>query len=194
LSLQWRGTAPGNDMRVTAMDRPQDTVMDDSHDKSERASRDKLEDGRIEAFRAFIANYRWEDVPFLPYKEEGSAPFKSVSRQVLFHDPNLRCELRYFEVAPGGYSTLERHQHAHGVVILRGEADVLVGREVRRARSFDLVHIPPMTWHQFRTRGGEPMGFLCMVNAERDRPQLPDEADLRQLKSDPAVAAFLAAR
>jgi hypothetical protein len=38
------------------------------------------------------------------------------------------------------------------------------------------------------------MGFLCMVNAERDRPQLPDEEDLRRLGSDPTVAAFLAAR
>jgi hypothetical protein len=49
-----------------------------------------------------------------------------------------------------------------------------------------------MTWHQFRTRGSEPMGFLCMVNALRDKPQLPGEDDLRQLKSDPAIAAFLA--
>jgi quercetin dioxygenase-like cupin family protein len=155
---------------------------------------DKPEDRQAELFRAFFANYRWESVPFLPYKEDGSAPFKSVTRQVLFHDAELRCELRYFEVASGGYSTLERHQHAHGVMILRGEADVLVGGEVRPARTFDLVRIPPMTWHQFRTRGGAPMGFLCMVNAERDRPQLPDEEDLRRLRSDPKVAAFLSRR
>jgi hypothetical protein len=38
------------------------------------------------------------------------------------------------------------------------------------------------------------MGFLCMVNAERDRPQLPDEEDLRRLRSDPKVAAFLSRR
>ena len=142
-------------------------------------------------FRAFLQDFRWEDVPFLPYKEEGSAPFKAISRQVLFQDPELSCELRYFEVAPGGYSTLERHQHSHGVMILRGEADVLVGREVRSVKAFDLVRIPPMTWHRFRTRGDAPMGFLCMVNVERDRPQLPTEDDLRQLKRDPAVAAFL---
>jgi hypothetical protein len=35
------------------------------------------------------------------------------------------------------------------------------------------------------------MGFLCMVNVERDKPQLPSESDLRQLQSDPAIAAFL---
>jgi quercetin dioxygenase-like cupin family protein len=145
-------------------------------------------------FRSFSGDYRWEEVPFLPYKEEGSAPFKSISRQVLFQDSELRCEMRYFEVAPGGYSTLERHEHTHGVMILRGEADVLVGNEVRHVRTHDLVRIPPMTWHQFRTKGDEPMGFLCMVNVERDRPQLPSEEDIRQLRSDPRIAAFLSAR
>jgi quercetin dioxygenase-like cupin family protein len=174
------------------MDKPQDTVIDDM--VMDDTVMDKPEDGQVEAFRVFFANYRWDSVPFLPYKEEGSAPFKSVTRQVLFHDPELRCELRYFEVAPGGYSTLERHQHMHGVMIMRGEADVLVGGEVRPVKTFDLVRIPPMTWHQFRTRGATPMGFLCMVNAERDRPQLPDEEDLRRLRSDPKVAAFLSPR
>lgn len=153
---------------------------------------DKTEKPAIDAFRAFT-DYRWNNVSFLPYKEEGSAPFKSISRQVLFDTADLRCELRYFEVAPGGYSTLERHEHVHGVMILRGAADVLVGDEIRPVKAFDLVHIPPMTWHQFRTKGDEPMGFLCMVNVERDRPQLPTEDDLRDLRKNPAIAAFLAA-
>lgn len=152
-----------------------------------------MSDTPIDPFRAF-ANYRWDDVTLMPYKEEGSAPFKSITRQVLFHDPDLKCEMRYFEVAPGGYSTLERHEHVHGVVILRGAADVLVGTEVRAVKSFDLVHIPPMTWHQFRTTGNEPMGFLCMVNAERDRPQLPSNDDLAEMRKHPVVADFLASR
>jgi hypothetical protein len=48
-----------------------------------------------------------------------------------------------------------------------------------------------MTWHQFRATEGEPMGFLCMVNVQRDKPQLPTEQDLAALKADPAIAAFL---
>lgn len=152
-----------------------------------------MSDTPIDPFRAF-ANYRWEGVTLMPYKEEGSAPFKAITRQVLFHDPNLKCEMRYFEVAPGGYSTLERHEHVHGVMILRGAADVLVGTEVRAVKAFDLVHIPAMTWHQFRTTGNEPMGFLCMVNAERDRPQLPSQEDLREMRKHPLVAEFLGSR
>ena len=56
------------------------------------------------------AGYRWEGVEELPYKEDERAPFRSITRQVLFADPELHGELRYFEVAPGGFSTLERHE------------------------------------------------------------------------------------
>ena len=157
-------------------------------DRPDEKSAEKIQ---AALFRAFAENFRWDDVPLLAYKEEGSAPFKSITRQVLFKDDALRCELRYFEVAPGGYSTLERHEHSHGVMILRGEADVLLGDEVRSVKTHDLVRIPSMTWHQFRTKGDEPMGFLCMVNVERDKPQLPTEQELEALKADPRIAAFL---
>ena len=62
-----------------------------------------------------------------PYKEEQRAPFKSITRQVLFSDPELRWELRYFEIAAGGFSTLERHEHMHAVLILRGRGHCLIG-------------------------------------------------------------------
>ncbi len=142
-------------------------------------------------FRTF-RDYRWDQVACQPYKEEGAAPFKAISRQVLFAEPQLGCELRYFEMAAGGYSTLERHEHMHAVMILRGHGTCLVGEEVRTVQPFDLVTIPAWTWHQFRASQDEPLGFLCMVNALRDRPQLPTAQELAALKAIPAVAAFLA--
>ena len=135
--------------------------------------------------------YRWEGVDELPYKEDGRALFKSVTRQVLFSDPELRGELRYFEVAPGGFSTLERHRHMHAVLVLRGRGHCLVGAEVRPIETRDLVTVPPMTWHQFRATAGEPLGFLCMVNAARDKPQLPSAEELAVLRRDAKIAAFL---
>jgi len=78
-------------------------------------------------------------------------------------------------------------------MIFRGCGACLIGGEVRGVAELDLVFIPPMTWHQFRATGPEPFGFLCMVNAERDKPQLPSKEALVELKKDPAVAAFLAA-
>jgi mannose-6-phosphate isomerase-like protein (cupin superfamily) len=55
----------------------------------------------------------------------------------------------------------------------------------------DLVTIQPWTWHQFRATAGGPVGFLCMVNALRDKPRLPSDDDLRELRAYAEVAAFL---
>ena len=139
----------------------------------------------------FLEGFRWEGVEQHAYKEEGSALFEGISRQVLFSAPDLACELRFFDIEPGGYSTLERHEHVHAVMILRGRGKCLVGKEVRAVAAYDLVTVPPMTWHQFRADADIPLGFLCMVNAERDRPQLPSEGELHELESNPEVAAFL---
>jgi quercetin dioxygenase-like cupin family protein len=143
-------------------------------------------------FRPATPDFRWQDVAYQPYKQDGSAPFRDISRQVLFHEAALGCELRYFEMDAGGYSTLERHEHAHAVMILRGHGQCMVGAEVRDVKPLDLVTIPAWTWHQFKATAGEPFGFLCMVNAQRDRPVLPTPEDLAALRQNPAVAAFLA--
>jgi mannose-6-phosphate isomerase-like protein (cupin superfamily) len=146
------------------------------------------------AHRAAKRDFRWQGVDVLPYKEDERGLFKDITRQVLFSDSELAGELRYFEMAPGGYSTLERHQHMHGVMIFRGRGHCLVGREVRPIQVGDLVTVPPWTWHQFRATLDESLGFLCMVNANRDKPQLPTEDDLTQLQADPDIAAFLRGR
>jgi len=135
--------------------------------------------------------YTWEDVEVLAYKSEGVAPFKGVTRQVLFNDPQLAAQWRYFEVAPGGHTTLERHQHVHAVMVIRGRGACLVGQEIHSIGLHDLIHIPPMTWHQFRASENEPLGFLCLVNAERDRPELPGPEELRLLKENPNIADFI---
>jgi mannose-6-phosphate isomerase-like protein (cupin superfamily) len=143
------------------------------------------------ARRKARADFRWEGVEMRPYKEDERALYKTITRQVLFSDPDMAGELRYFEVAPGGFSTLERHEHMHGVLILRGRGQCLVGDEVKALETRDLVTVPPMTWHQFRATTEEPLGFLCMVNAQRDKPQLPTPQDVERLKQTPAIAAFL---
>lgn len=143
------------------------------------------------AFQPASDGYRWDDVDVLEYKEEGSAPFRSVTRSVLFEEPELGFQWRYFEVGPGGYTTLERHEHVHAVMIVRGRGTALVGTGVHAFTAFDLFRVPPMTWHQFRASDDAPMGFLCLVPAERDRPQLPTDAELAALLRNPDIAAFL---
>jgi quercetin dioxygenase-like cupin family protein len=136
-------------------------------------------------------DFHWEGVERLPYKEAEAAPFKAISRQTLFSDPRLHGELRYFEIEPGGFSTLERHAHMHAVVILRGHGQCLVGASIHALNPHDLVTIEPWTWNQFRASRAEPVGFLCLVNSARDKPQLPSAENLAELRGNPAVVAFL---
>jgi len=138
------------------------------------------------------APFRWEDVPLLDYKEAGGTHFKSITRQVLFGECGpAGAELRYFEIAPGGHSTLERHEHAHSVMILRGRGQALVGNEIHSVAVNDLVRVPPQTWHQFRATTQLPLGFLCLVRSERDKPLRPTPAELAALRADGRLAVFI---
>jgi len=137
-----------------------------------------------------LGNFRWEGVDVLRYKEDGSH-FKEITRQILSEGrDDLPVQVRYFEIAPGGHSTLERHQHLHAVVVVRGLGQVLWGSEVVDLEPFDVLRVPSGTWHQFRATRGEPLGFLCLVHRDRDRPERPGPAELEQILSVPAVAAF----
>ncbi|MBK6981349.1 MAG: cupin domain-containing protein [Betaproteobacteria bacterium] len=131
--------------------------------------------------RKHDGRFHWEGVDVLAYKQEASAPFRDVTRQVLFDDPTLATQLRYFEVAPGGWTTLERHEHVHNVMVIRGRGRCLVGERAHELAQNDLVTVPPMTWHQFHAAPDEPLGFLCLVSRERDRPQLPSEDEASSL-------------
>ena len=145
----------------------------------------------VRRFDGAGASFRWQDVPVLDYKSDTAAPFRDITRQTLFKRDDMQGELRYFEVAAGGHSTLERHEHTHAVLVLRGMGACLVGTTVHRVGAFDLVTVPPRTWHQFRAAANAPLGFLCMVDATRDRPELPDAQVLAHLQSIPEIAAFL---
>lgn len=138
-----------------------------------------------------IEPFRWEGVEVRPYKTEGGTS-SGVSRQVLFDGGDgLTCELRYFEIAPRGWTSLERHRHAHAVMVVSGRGRALVGTRIYDVGINDLVRVPSLTWHQFRAADDAPLGFLCLVDCARDRPERPDSAALAALRRDPAVAAFV---
>ena len=133
--------------------------------------------------RKHKGDFHWEGVDVLAYKQEGSAPFRDVTRQVLFDSSDPPAQLRYFEVAPGGHTTLERHEHVHSVMVIRGRGQCLVGDRAYELGDNDLVNVPPMTWHQFRAAPDSPLGFLCLVPARRDRPQLPSPDEIENISS-----------
>ena len=131
--------------------------------------------------RKHKGDFHWEGVDVLAYKQEGAAPFRDVTRQVLFDSQDPPAQLRYFEVAAGGHTTLERHEHVHSVMVIRGHGQCLVGDRAYELGPNDLVNVPPMTWHQFKASGDSPLGFLCLVAAQRDRPQLPEAHELEAI-------------
>ncbi len=149
-----------------------------------------LKEGKVKRFQDF----HWEGVKVQPYKE-GTGNFRGVIRQVLAGktpDERVRFELRYFELAPGGYTSLERHQHEHVVVILRGEGFVLIGEEVIQVRPFDLVYTRPGALHRLMNASHtEPFGFLCTVDRDRDRPVYPTPEEIQALLARHPHLAFI---
>ncbi len=119
--------------------------------------------------------FRWEGIDVRAYKAE-DASYKDVTRQTLLGEgpgeDSLNFVTRYFEILPGGYSTLELHQHPHTVIVIRGEGEVQLGDELYPIVPFDLVYVAPATKHQFRATGRRPLGFICVVDRVRDRPQV----------------------
>lgn len=112
----------------------------------------------------------WDGVAVETYKNEPGT-WMEVSRRVLFDQDPSRFQVRYFEVAPGGYTTYERHTHEHCVVVLRGRGEARLGDDVQSVGPNDVVIVDSGTPHQFRNPYDEPFGMLCVVDRERDRPQ-----------------------
>jgi quercetin dioxygenase-like cupin family protein len=115
----------------------------------------------------------WEGLEVLPYKDVPGS-HQGVVRQNLLKEAATDFEVRYFEVAPGGYTSFEKHEHEHFVVILRGRGEVRLGDESHTVEERDLVHVAENVPHQFRCRGEEPLGVFCVVDRLRDRPILLD--------------------
>ncbi|MGE5590170.1 MAG: cupin domain-containing protein [Bacillota bacterium] len=139
-------------------------------------------------FLTFQPPFSWDAVARQPYKVEG-AGFAGVDRHVLFGPGDSTAfHVRYFELAPGGYSSLEKHRHAHAVICARGCGLAVVGTEVRPMNPMDAVYVSPMTPHQFINESEEPFGFFCIVDADRDRPQPVSREELAALRANPAVA------
>ncbi len=132
----------------------------------------------------FKQGFNWQGVPSEPYKLSASQPgeFRGATRRVLIgaRGEQVAFHVRYFELAPGGYTSLERHRHTHAIVVLRGRGAVRIGRKLHRLRPFDAVYIGPHRPHQLIASRRAPLGFLCVVDAQRDRPHtLPSPARSR---------------
>lgn len=135
---------------------------------------------------------QWAGVETKIYKTEGTH-FKDIIRRQLLgpETPGTAFELRYFEVAPGGYSSLEIHEHTHTVIITRGRGSAILGHRAVSVGEHDVCHTGPGEAHQFLADQGEALGFYCLVHKDRDRPRVPTESELADLRKNPELAKVM---
>jgi len=132
--------------------------------------------------------FQWQGIVPVQYKEHlGDARglgWRGVTRYTLGRPPYIdaRFALRYFEIAPDGYSSLEKHAHVHLIVVVRGRGRALVGARVLELKPLDIVYVPPHTPHRWLNPYSEPFGFLCPTDAERDKPQPLSDEEWNMLK------------
>lgn len=142
-----------------------------------------------------VATFGWDGVDAREYKApagpERGMGWRGVSRHELAAPDGAAFALRYFEIAPGGFSSLEKHRHVHVVVALRGHGRALVGRDVVELAPLDVVRTPSDAPHRWVNAGEEPFGFLCTVDAERDRPRPLSDEEWDALAADPRTAPFV---
>ncbi len=77
--------------------------------------------------------------------------------------------MRYYELQPGGHSREEYHPYDHGVLFIRGSGEVLIGEEVHHIEQGDVVYISPDEVHQIRNTGEDPLGWICIIPARRQK-------------------------
>lgn len=121
----------------------------------------------------YKGKFKWNSVKIEQYKQQ-TGGWAKIKRQVLIGNNAETCKFnfRYFEIATGGYSSLEFHKHEHVIICIRGKGEVILNNKKHKLNYLDTVYISPNTIHQLINPYKEPFGFFCIVNAKRDKPTI----------------------
>ena len=85
----------------------------------------------------------WLNIALENYKPEIDNPsWKGVNRTELIgrRDESPKFHVRYFEIQPGGHSSLEKHEHEHVVICFKGEGTCRVGSRVWKMSFGDVCY------------------------------------------------------
>ena len=102
--------------------------------------------------------------------------------------PGPALELRYFRLAAGAASRLERHQHEHYVIVGEGRGHAYIDGRLAEVGPHDVIYVGALEAHQFVNAGEEPFGFFCVVTAARDISQPLTPAEIASIMASPAGA------
>ncbi len=117
-------------------------------------------------------NFTWSGRLTEEYKTNRCFDFSGINRQELIGKSGEKTsfDLRYFEIKPGGYSSLEKHVHEHVIIGVRGEGVLIKGDSSFNIAVHDIAYVSPLEKHQLRNDGEMPFGFFCIVDHKRDKP------------------------
>ncbi len=117
-------------------------------------------------------DFKWSGSCVEEYKTDNNFDFRGINRQELIGKSGEKTsfDLRYFEIMPGGYSSLEKHVHEHVIIGVRGKGVLIKGDSSVNISVHDITYISPLEKHQLRNEGEEPFGFFCIVDHKRDKP------------------------
>jgi ribulose-bisphosphate carboxylase large chain len=123
----------------------------------------------------FMPGFRWQDRTDRIYKSQSELSFDGVRRVELIgkNGEHTDFDLRYFEISPGGFTSLEKHLHTHVILCVRGCGVLISDQSRTELKLFDIAYIGPLEVHQLRNETTEAFGFFCVVDRERDRPMRP---------------------
>ena len=123
----------------------------------------------------FRDDFVWDGRTATVYKTTEEFAFRAISRHELIggHRERTAFDLRYFQIEPGGYSSLEKHAHTHTIICVRGTGTLVAGESTLPLNRLDVAYVPPLQVHQLRNETPEPFGFFCIVDHKRDKPQQP---------------------
>jgi len=102
--------------------------------------------------------------------------------------PGPALELRYFRLAAGAASRLERHEHEHYVIVGEGHGHAYIDGRLAEVGPHDVVYVGALEAHQFVNASEEPFGFFCVVTAARDVSQALAPQEIDAIMASPAGA------
>ena len=71
--------------------------------------------------------------------------------------------MRHFEISPGGYTPLHKHEWEHEIFILSGTGKFVGDDDEKPFGPGNVIFVPGNELHQFKNSGDSPLALLCLV-------------------------------
>ena len=160
--------------KIAEFFKPEQRAPEPELDSSCEVSFDDSHEG-IRSLLSFLPDFNWSDRRTRAYKSATEQGHADVRRVELIGKNGERCDfdLRYFEIAAGGHSSLEKHLHTHVIIGARGHGVLQVNGIDRAFNTMDVAYVQPLEVHQLSNPSDSAFGFFCIVDRERDIPMRP---------------------